>query len=54
VIFDDKPKFCQVKGWLRVVEVLCREFLKKKLEKNNAAFTRKVRKTMIFGIFGHF
>ena len=54
VVFDDKPKFCQVKGWLRVVEVHCRVFLKKKLEKFNAAFTRKVRKTMIFGIFGHF
>ena len=37
-----------------MVEVHCRVFLKKKLEKFNAAFTRKVRKTMIFGIFGHF
>ena len=54
MVFDDKPKFCQVKGWLRVVEVHCRVFLKKKLEKFNAAFTRKVRKTMIFWHFWPF
>ena len=53
MIFDAEQKCCRVYGGLGVVEVLCR-VLKKKLDKFTAAFTRKVRKTMIFGIFGHF